>query len=130
MINDEANNCYYFAVKNLSELNSLGWLRGKKEGIINGDNDFVKALDNALNYQTIETHSERIPKLKLYINKYNWEGIEFSAGPKEWQKFERNNKTIALSLLYIPHNTKTIRVAYGSKHNNQRKKTSNFINDY
>ena len=26
MINDEANNCYYFAVKNLSELNSLGWL--------------------------------------------------------------------------------------------------------
>ena len=31
MINNEANNCYYFAVKNLSELNSLGWLRGKKE---------------------------------------------------------------------------------------------------
>ena len=30
MINDEANNHYYFAVKNLSELNSLGWLRGKK----------------------------------------------------------------------------------------------------
>ena len=30
MINDEANNCYNFAVKNLSELNSLGWLRGKK----------------------------------------------------------------------------------------------------
>ena len=26
MINDEANNCYYFAVKNLSELNCLGWL--------------------------------------------------------------------------------------------------------
>ena len=26
MINDEANNCYYFAVKNLSELNYLGWL--------------------------------------------------------------------------------------------------------
>ena len=30
MINDEANNYYYFAIKNLSELNSLGWLRGKK----------------------------------------------------------------------------------------------------
>ena len=56
--------------------------------------------------------------------------MDIPAGPKEWQKFERNNKTIALSLLYIPHNTKTIRVAYGSKHNNQRKKTSNFINDY
>ena len=54
MINDEANNCYYFAVKNLSELNSLGWLRGKKEAIINGDNDFQNALDDAWNYQTIE----------------------------------------------------------------------------
>ena len=31
MINDEAKNCYYFAIKNLSELNSLGWLRGKKK---------------------------------------------------------------------------------------------------
>ena len=30
MINDETNNYYYFTVKNLSELNSLGWLRGKK----------------------------------------------------------------------------------------------------
>ena len=26
MINDEANKYYYFAIKNLSELNSLGWL--------------------------------------------------------------------------------------------------------
>ena len=30
IINDEANNYYYFAVKNLSELNSSGWLKGKK----------------------------------------------------------------------------------------------------
>ena len=44
MINDEANNCYYFAVKNLLELNSLGWLRSKKEAIIDGDNDFHKCF--------------------------------------------------------------------------------------
>ena len=87
MINDEANNCYYFAVKNLSELNSSGWLRGKKETIISGDNDFENALDDALNYQNIETHPERISKLKLYINKYNWEGIDFPAGPKDWKNF-------------------------------------------
>ena len=30
MINNEAKNFYYFAVKTFSELNSLGWLRGKK----------------------------------------------------------------------------------------------------
>ena len=64
MINDEVNNCYYFAVKNLPEWNSLGWLRSKIEAIINGDNGFQNALDDALNYQNIETHQERISKLK------------------------------------------------------------------
>ena len=93
-----------------------------KEAIINNDNDFQNALNDALNYQNIETHPERISKLKPYINKYNWEGIEFLAGPKEWEKFERNNKTIALNVLYIPHNTKKISVAYRSEYNNKRKK--------
>ena len=48
----------------MSELNSLGWLGGKKEAIIsnnnnnnnnknNNNNDFQNALDDALNYQTI-----------------------------------------------------------------------------
>ena len=60
MINDENNNSYYFAVKNLSELNSLGWLMGKKEAIINGDNDFQNSLGDALNYQTIEKDLQRI----------------------------------------------------------------------
>ena len=95
---------------------------GKNEAIINGDNGFQNALDDALNYQTIETHSERISKLKPYINKYNWEGIESPAGPKDWIKFERNNKTIALNALYIPHNTKIISVAYRSEYKNKRKK--------
>ena len=56
IINDGAFKCYYFAVKNLSELNSLGWLRGKKEAIINNDNSLKNALDDALNYQTIKTN--------------------------------------------------------------------------
>ena len=61
-------------------------------------------------------------KLKPFINKYNWEGIEFPARPKEGDKIERNNKIIALNILFIPHNTKTLRVAYRSEHNNKRKK--------
>ena len=121
MINDEVNNSYYFAVKNLSELDSLGWLRGKKEAIINGDNDFQNALDDALNYQTIEKDPQRISKLKPHISKYNWEGTDFPAEPKDWKKIERNNKTIVLNILFIPHNTKTIMVAYGSEHNNKCK---------
>ena len=62
MINDEANNYYYFTIKNLSELNSLGFLRGKKEAIINNDNNdnhnnsnhFQNSLDDVLNYQAIK----------------------------------------------------------------------------
>ena len=122
MINNEVSNCYYFAVKNLSELYFLGWLRSKKEAIINGDNDFQNALDDALNYQNIKRHSQKISKLKSYINKYNWEGIEFPAGLKDLKKFERNNKTIALNILFMAHNTETIRVAYRSEYNCKRKK--------
>ena len=71
----------------MSDLNSLGWLQCKKEAIIiinnnNNNKKFQNALDDALNYQTIETHPERISKLKPYINKYNWEGINFPAGSK------------------------------------------------
>ena len=122
MINNEANNCYYFAVKNLPELCSFGWLRSKKEVIINGDNNFQNALDDTLNYQNIERHPQRISKLKSYINKYNLEGIELSAEPKDWKKFERNNKTISLNILFVPHNTEIIRVAYRSEYNHKRKK--------
>ena len=93
MISDEVNNYYYFAIKNWQELNSLGWLKGKKEAIINNNNNnnnsFQNALDDALNYQIIENNPQRISKLKPYINKYNWEGINFPAGSKEWQKFEK-----------------------------------------
>ena len=92
MINDEANNYYYFAVKSLLELNSSGSLRPKKEAIINNNNknnNFQNALDDVLNYQAIVKDPQRIWKLESYINKYNWEGIDFPAGPKEWIKFEK-----------------------------------------
>ena len=105
IINDEANSCHYFAVKNLPEINSLEWLRRKKEAIINNDNSFKNALDDALNCQTIKTNPEEISKLKPYINRYNWKGTEFPVGPKDWIKFKLNNKKMASNILFIPHNT-------------------------
>ena len=75
-----------------------------------------------LNYQTVETNPERISKLKPYINNYNWEGKNFPAGSKEWKKFEKNNKRTALNILFVPQNTKIIRLAYKSNYNNKRKK--------
>ena len=77
MIKGEDNNYYYFALKNLLELNSSGWLRAKKAIIINNNNNnnnFQNALDDALNYQAIEKNPQRISKLKPYINKYKGKG--------------------------------------------------------
>ena len=51
----------------------------------------------------------------------NWEGIEFPAGIKDWKRFEKNNKTIALNILSVPHDEKTINLAYKSKYNCKRK---------
>ena len=102
----------------MSELYFLGWLRSKKEAIINGDNDFQNVLDDALNYQNIERGPQKISKLKPYINKYNFEELEFPVR----QKFERNNKTIALNILFIPHNAETIRVTFRSEYNHKCKK--------
>ena len=53
----------------------------------------------ALNHEEIKKHLQRITKIKLFINKYNWEGISFPSG-KDWNKFEKNNLTVALSVLY------------------------------
>ena len=75
-------------------------------------------INNEANY----SYYFAVKNLSEHINKYNWEGVEFSAGPKDWKKFERNNKTIALNILFIPHNTKTMRVAYRSEHDNKHKK--------
>ena len=83
MVNDKAKNYCYFPVKSWSELCSLGWLRSKKEAIINGNNCFQNALNDALNYQNIEKDPRRISKIKPYISKYNWEGTEFPAGSKD-----------------------------------------------
>ena len=41
---------------------------------------------------------------------------------KDWKKFELNNKSIALNILYVPHKTGKIHLAYKSKRNLTREK--------
>ena len=66
----------------------------------------------ALNYEQIESHLERLSKIKPFIDKYNWKDINFPSHKKDWKKLESNNKTIALNVLYVPYNIKEIRCAY------------------
>ena len=88
---------------------------------------FQYAIIAALNYQNIDHHPERISKLKPFINKYNWKDIEFPSHLRDWRKFECNNKTIALNILYVPYNTKQIRQAYISIHNNEQDTQVNLL---
>ena len=59
----------------------------------------------------------RLTKIKAFINPYNWKEINFLSRKKDWKKFESNNKSIALNMLYVPHNTEEIRHVYKPKYN-------------
>ena len=113
-----------------SYIDSPDWIKNKKATINpkNKDNECFKyAITAALNYCEINNHSEKISKLKPFINNYNWKGIEFPSYSQDWKKFERNNKTIALNILFVPYNTKQIRPAYISIYNHKRDNKVNLL---
>ena len=64
------------------------------------------AVTVALNHREIGKDPQRISKIKPYIDKYNWEDIDFPAVIKDLEKFERNNTNIAVNILYVPTNVK------------------------
>ena len=88
-----------------------------KKTTINPQKYFQYALTVALNYEQTKDHPERISKIKPFIDKYNWKEIDFPSHGKDWKKFESNNRSIALSILYVPHNTEKSRHPYKSKYN-------------
>ena len=53
-----------------------------------------------LNYEKIRKDPQRITKIKSFINKYNWEGINFPLEEDDWKKIEKINVTIALNVFY------------------------------
>ena len=62
---------------------------------------FQYAVTVTLNYEEIKKDPQRITKIKPFL--YNWEGINFPS-EHDWKKFEKNNVTIVLNVLY-PTNT-------------------------
>ena len=65
-------------------------------------------------------NSERIIKIKPFIHKYNWEGINFAWQKDDWKKIEKNNVTIALKVLYPT--TGKINPSHVSIHNSTSEK--------
>ena len=102
-----------------SYIYSPKWLKDKKSAINPKNIDykcFQYAVTLALNFDKINRDPQRISKIKPFINQYNWKDIDFPSTIKDWKKFESNNE-VALNILYVPHNTKKINIAYKSKNN-------------
>ena len=102
-----------------SYIKAPDWLK-RKGATINPKNTkdnycFMYAITVALNHEEIGRDPERIPKLIPHIPKYNWDGIDFPVGRKNWKTFEKNNRDIAL-------NKEKIEIQYKSKYNRERKK--------
>ena len=89
-------------------------MKNKKATINPQNNDgncFQYTSTVTLNHQNIANNPKGISKIKPFIDQYNWKEIDFPSHSKDWKKFEQNNKTIALNILFVPHNTKQIRHA-------------------
>ena len=61
----------------------------------------LSAIAVALHHQRINNHPEEIYNIKPFINKYNWKGINFLSHKKNYSNFEKNNKSIALNVLFV-----------------------------
>ena len=107
-----------------SYIDSPKWLKDKKSTINPKNNDdkcFQYAVTLALNLDKIKKDPQRVSKIKPFIEKYNWEDIDFPSTSKNWKKIECNNE-VALNILYVPYNTKQINIAYKSKNNLTQKR--------
>ena len=91
-----------------SYIDSPKWLKDKKPTKNPKNNDdkcFQYVVTLALNLDNIDNHPERVSKIKPFIEKYNWEDINFPSTGEVWKKFEPNSE-VALNILYVPYNTK------------------------
>ena len=106
-------------------INSPEWVASKK-AIIN-----LKIVDNrcfeysivvALRHKEFKNQPERIQgNHHLFSCDYSWQGIDFLAGIKEWKRFGKDNETIALNILQVPHDEIKITHVYKSEYNHTRK---------
>ena len=84
-----------------SYIKSPEWILNKRATINpkNKDNKcFQYSITVALNNQEIGNNPERISNIKPFIDNYNWKGIDFPAGIKDWKKLIK--KLLLISYIY------------------------------
>ena len=84
-----------------SYIGSPKWLKDKKSTVNQKNNDFKcfqYATTLALNFDKVTNHPKRVVKVKSFTDKYNWNDINFPVNKKDWNRFEVNNKNVALNI--------------------------------
>ena len=86
-------------------INLPPWIANKK-AVINPQNHkddecFKWGVIASLHHEEIDFHPERISKLKPYSDLYNWKGMQFPVTINQIEKFEKNNPSIAVNVLYF-----------------------------
>ena len=97
--------CYKISFKGGgSYIDSPEWIKNKKATIIPINKKYNKCFQYSitvlLDHEEIGKNSERITKIKIFIYKYNWEGINCPSEKDNWKKIENYNLTVALNVLY------------------------------
>ena len=77
----------------VSYIVSPEWIK-RKQATINPINKkdnkcFQYGVTIVLNREKIEKNPERISKIKSFINKHNWEGINYPSQKNDLKKFEK-----------------------------------------
>ena len=102
---DYVNLLYYKCPnRGVSYIDYPDWITNKKatiNSVNKNDNKCLQYTVSAtLNHEEIKKDPQRITKIKPFINKYHWEGINFLSKKDDWKKFEKNHLTIDLNVLY------------------------------
>ena len=88
-----------------SYIDSLEWIKTKNQQWILSIKKIINAFKIAVtvtlvNHVEIGKISQKLTKIKPFINKYKWEWISVPSEKDDCKKTEKNNVTIALNILH------------------------------
>ena len=56
------------------------------------------------------------------ILKFKRDNTDFSSHQRNYEELEQNNTSVAINILFIPHNNEQIKLAYKSNYNKRKNK--------
>ena len=101
-----------------------------KRAILNPHNNdnksFQYSITFSLYHEKIGKNYNGVSNIKPYINNFNWENIHFPPIQQDYQNFEMNSASIALTILRM-NDQKEISYLRESQHNKTREKQVNLL---